>query len=388
MRYRVISGGVFLAATVFVTAESAARRSDPNNVVVHEWGTFTSVAGEDGRAVSWYAFGGRDDLPCFVDRAPVGPKASLWGTIRMETPVLYFYSPEETTLAVNVRFRQGAITEWFPKAVVTPTTLDYRHDLGANDGTAAWTRVRVLPRATQEYPQEDPPSHYYAARHTDAAPVQVGQQKEKFLFYRGVAAFAPPLTASIHQDGRVTATSIWDAPLGSLVLFENHGGAIRFEALSGAGPRASLNLASSRQTSLPELKAQLEQMLMDEGLYPKEARAMLATWDDSWFEEGARLLYIVPRAFVDHVLPLDINPRPQEVTRVFVGRLELLTRATLDQARQAIIANDPAVFTKYGRFFDPILSRLIATASAQEKWRFERSRDQMFTSWKPALAGC
>ncbi len=36
-------------------------------------------------------------------------------------------------------------------------------------------------------------------------------------------------------------------------------------------------------------------MLIAQGLYQDEAQAMLETWRDSWFEEGSRLLYIVPR---------------------------------------------------------------------------------------------
>src|SRR5215468_9031769 len=37
-------------------------------LTVHEWGTFTSIAGPDGQALSWNPLDGPDDLPCFVDR--------------------------------------------------------------------------------------------------------------------------------------------------------------------------------------------------------------------------------------------------------------------------------------------------------------------------------
>ena len=36
------------------------------DLVVHEWGTFTSVAGPDGQAVPWRPLSGSSDLPCFV----------------------------------------------------------------------------------------------------------------------------------------------------------------------------------------------------------------------------------------------------------------------------------------------------------------------------------
>jgi hypothetical protein len=43
-------------------------------------------------------------------------KCGLGGTVRMETPVLYFYSPRETTVSVKVSFAKGTITEWYPHA--------------------------------------------------------------------------------------------------------------------------------------------------------------------------------------------------------------------------------------------------------------------------------
>src|SRR6202521_5095623 len=105
-------------ATLFA-APSATTTPDPNPLTVHEWGTFTSIAGADGTAVEWLPQTGPTDLPCFVERNRFNVKGSLWGTVRMETPVLYFYAGRETTVNVRVRFRQGAITEWFPRGVVT-----------------------------------------------------------------------------------------------------------------------------------------------------------------------------------------------------------------------------------------------------------------------------
>jgi hypothetical protein len=61
------------------------------------------------------------------------------------------------------------------------------------------------------------------------------------------------------------------------------------------------------------------------GLYEKEARAMVDTWKDQWFaEEGTRVLYLLPRAWTDSTLPLQISPQPTSVVRVMVGRAELL----------------------------------------------------------------
>jgi len=82
----------------------------PDALTVHEWGTFTTVAGPDGQPIDWLPLAGPSDLPCFVEHFgtnnlfKVAPPASgqltyaqastrMKAKVRMETPVLYFYSP-------------------------------------------------------------------------------------------------------------------------------------------------------------------------------------------------------------------------------------------------------------------------------------------------------
>jgi hypothetical protein len=45
-------------------AQNSAVRED--HLVVHEWGTFTSIAGKDGIALDWRPLNGPTDLPGFV----------------------------------------------------------------------------------------------------------------------------------------------------------------------------------------------------------------------------------------------------------------------------------------------------------------------------------
>jgi hypothetical protein len=87
---------------------------------------------------------------------------------------------------------------------------------------------------------------------------------------------------------------------------------------------------------------------------------MLETWRDSWFEEGSRLLYIVPRGIVDTVLPLTIAPAPAQTVRVFVGRLELVTPATERDVERALARHDRRTLARYNRFLVPILERMLA----------------------------
>ena len=54
---------------------------------------------------------------------------------------------------------------------------------------------------------------------------------------------------------------------------------------------------------------------------------MVATWDDLWFTEpGTRLLAVRPQSFADAMVPLQISPAPTRLERVFVDRVELITR--------------------------------------------------------------
>ena len=85
---------------------------------------------------------------------------------------------------------------------------------------------------------------------------------------------------------------------------------------------------------------------------------MVQTWADTWFEEGSRLIYIVPRRFIDSVLPLTITPAPGQIVRVFVGRVEIVTPATARAVQAAIASKDEATLNKYGRFLEPILQTL------------------------------
>ena len=85
---------------------------------------------------------------------------------------------------------------------------------------------------------------------------------------------------------------------------------------------------------------------------------MVETWRDSWFEEGSRLIYIVPPRAIDDALPLQVEPVPSQIARVFVGRIELITPKTKRSVEEAIAKSDSSTIDRYARFLDPILERI------------------------------
>ena len=337
------------------------------DLTVHEWGTFTSVAGADGAAIDWDALGCQSDLPKFVhDNGFRGGKRWLRGTVRMETPVLYFYSPEEMQADVKVSFPRGLITEWYPKADYQ--VLKNGRELPANlsgidttlqmlTGAIAWKGIKIQPGATPNLPVEKAPSRYYAARGTDAAAIAVNGQQEKFLFYRGVGRFPVPISARVLANGTTVVENSNQEAIPSVILFENRAGYIGYRTVGSV--KTSQTIESPKlDGTLPQLREELKATLAAQGLYPKEAQAMIDTWQDSWFEEGSRVIYIVPSAAVNAILPLDVTPTPSRIARVFVGRIELVTPATMQTVELAVAKNDWQAVGRYSRFLDPILHRL------------------------------
>jgi len=359
---------------------------------VHEWGTFTSVVADaDGTAEEWVPQIGPSELPCFVDRAQFNIKGWLPATVRMETPVVYFYSGVNRTVDVGVRFRRGAITEWYPKADVSPRAIEPQTLKNRSlEGRITWAKVEVRPRAEdddEQYPTAGSSNHYYAARKTDASPLSVGGQREKFLFYRGVGNFALPVSARIAAGGRVVVTPSPGLAVADVMLFENKGGAVRFVTARPGATALTLeapSVAASRQA----VHAALERVLVAHGLYPKEAAAMIETWQDSWFEDGLRLFYLVPRAAIDDVLPLEVSPAPASVARVFVGRIELISPAVADEVRVALAARDRAPIVRYGRFLRPIMQRLASISTTLPSAEWNAQMQFAYSTVSPSPGGC
>jgi hypothetical protein len=367
-------------SSLLLTAEKT-----PAGYVVHEWGTFTSVQGADGSLLDWRPLES-SRLPKFVydwrkpglARQPVAQlfpgKGAMLTLQRMETPVIYFYADKAQTVDVSVHFPHGLITEWYPQAdqigpssVPAPrivATLDNcAHHVGvkpafsfasllpnsgALDSQAHWARVEILPSLEQKsfapfLLRDASGSHYFTARDTDANLLRLPArdttnsmpQYEKFIFYRGVGNFSTPLLVTMESNDTLTLANEGSEPLAHLFVLtvENHTASYLYTAGLHPGERRRIQLNQERaqeplKTVSTRLGAKLAESLEQEGLYAREANAMVNTWRDSWFEEdGVRVLYVLPRAWTDRTLPLAFDPSPSELTRVMVGRAEVLSPA-------------------------------------------------------------
>jgi hypothetical protein len=324
-----------------------APSAEPTRLEAHEWGTFTVLGGSDGVPLNWFQGPGfADELPAFVQFNPFRGKAAFpaqGSLVRMETPVIYFYPEKPMRVSVSATFHGGELTEWFPSPrrsgnttePVLPLTWD--GELLPPSDTAVQAQIPEVPPGKGE--------HYRHAREVPGAwifrTVTSGKNADKFIFYRGKGHNAPPYCAQAGSDGSVNLMH-WGPGGGiphAFALTVKDGSTQwsrlpRLEATKD-GDAASFNTMASIHLNQPgtssdlaaiQLASAMREALVSAGLTPDEARAMVATWDGHWFSEpGTRVLAILPREWVDSVLPLTITPAPEKLTRVFVARFEVLT---------------------------------------------------------------
>jgi hypothetical protein len=369
-------------------------------LIVHEWGTFTNFSGSDGIQLEFRPLVDQD-LPPFVyhlswQTSNPWSKASLVARQRMETPVTYFYSDRPRELMVRVAFPHGLLTEFYPPA--TKLKAPYA---GVDGPLAKWPttsipplstssltwKVTVLPADTApannqcndhpDLPEVAGHDHYAFARETDSAVVRVADSTgtlhdEKFLFYRGIGNFSLPLRLEPLRESRFRVVNDGPDEIESLFLVTIDDAGLHF----CQHPR--LKASSTLEAVVPaavatsdELGERMAEALVAAGLYEKEARAMIRTWQSSWFSEpGARLFYFVPRRLTDEIIPLDVEPRPDELVRVLVGRMEALTPETASRLTAVIddlgtcasAEAEPlqSELARLGRFAEPALKYLLA----------------------------
>jgi hypothetical protein len=421
-----------LASFLAITALAFSMAGADEPVIVHEWGTFTCLQDEQGKAIGGINV---DDepVPGFVWqyanrlvaglRSPdednfglppyeAGGKGWISGdpkvTMRLETPVLYLYPPKGRApqsvppLDVHVDFHGGILSQYYPYATTNGAllngTLPYLasdHKITADTTTgltwngvqlgvdgkqipstdpivrkgAPWLRGEVV--ATDDKVWTTPRDvsapllgvkfailQGYPAKSYDCA------QAEHFIFYRGVGNLDSSLridttlrslsgtaegaradeTATLQvrtQNGSGDLSSFSECWLvqiradGTCAFHDrdlserNIPVNARFIANAfGMGPNFTFREDQFSADNLTKLKASMHNALVKEGLYDDEATAMLKTWELSYFKSpGLRFFYIVPRAWVDKVLPLSVTGAPTEITRVMVGRIELITDA-------------------------------------------------------------
>jgi hypothetical protein len=364
---------VSLCALTTLAARGAA---DGGELVVHEWGTITTVHEADGTPVTGLnRIDAADVLPDFVHRFEPEPtrdkpKLTLGKSplvpgrpdvnMRLETPVIYFHPPAgksfDQSFDIKVRFHGGVLNEFYPAAEpsvqvdmqrlrdksAAGAPVRWNGDLLNNYvvGQLEWKGLRL--HDTVVAPLTNNPI-WVAPREVQSASVFLPSagEGERYVFYRGVAHLAALLQTEL-RAGQVqlrspkeltwlhgpssTISNVWlaDVRADGAVAFREHGAVTLDGQKTGATLGAIKRFSASdySDAGAGKLRGSLRKALIANGLFADEAEAMLNTWKASYFEKaGLRVFYVVPRDWVDYFLPLDISV-PARVNRVIIGRID------------------------------------------------------------------
>jgi hypothetical protein len=343
-----------------------------SRMVVHEWGTFTTLQDFQGRQLMGINI---DDEPVpdfvhnlepFILNTPIlshdywlsrqkgAPRRHPQVSMRLETPVIYFYPPQgmktPTVVDVDVKLRGGWLTEFYPNARVTVPGADRKEfDFSglspSSIGELRWSNLQVGTEGRGPTTQE----HVWLAPRRVAAVniTNEDRESEKYLFYRGVAQqesalrvvtsrgnntirIEPTFTSLLKANERAVVPQVWlmEARSDGTCAYRALGS---LEVIGCQSPTASIEAKRGFEASefaaenRGRLEQDMHQALTSQGLYADEATAMLSTWQRAYFtSSGLRVFYLVPRLWTDHVLPLSISGDP-EIARVMIGRVELIS---------------------------------------------------------------
>lgn len=352
------------------------------DLIVHEWGTFTSTHLPDGKYIEGQRFEGRTSLPnavytlvdATIDKKNIrkedlayksesgygfGRKGSEGrgyqglaiknDTIRMETPVLYFYSPKAMKLDVSINFPQGSIGEWYPQRksgeiisseYIERETFDDEEsipvkplDLKNHTGFISWQANILDSNAKNPFTINTKVNEWVAPRQTDSNLIQIGTEIEKYIFYRGIASFDVPIQTKLTKTNNQTSLSfknIYSEKIPFIFVLNNQSNSIKTKSVVWKGSLNSNDIVEKNiisegnkifdENDIGEFKSALEAA----GLYPKEAEAMMNTWKKSYFEtKGTTIFWIVPDKLINQLLPINFSTKPDEFKRVFVGRIKI-----------------------------------------------------------------
>ncbi len=373
--YLIATAAILLCNTVLRAQSTPAKA-----VSVHEWGTFTTLQTPEGQELGGLNV---DDepVPEFVhqsaqlisserpgdppQKSPSGGPMSMV-TLRLETPVLYFHLPEklkQLTVNVDVRFKGGWLTQYYPDAKsvspgLTPNVSDSKLSRDTV-GSLSWRGLKV--GGTRSGPSCSDPV-WNSPRQVNCQSVENPKgESEKFLFYRGVGSLTTPLkvlrTKNLVQlkDQSLQLRQAWLVNIGTQ--------GCDFQDFPNLRRKSSSAIPSKlKPENLPRLKEKMRTALIADGLNPDEAAAMLAAWNESYFQNpGLRVFYLLPQKWTDQVLPLKLSATDSNVqfttVRTMLGRVEMVSPEH-EALFKKLRGGDQTALARMGRFRGSILTYL------------------------------
>jgi len=131
------------------------------------------------------------------------------------------------------------------------------------------------------------------------------------------------------ESQTITLADVWfaDVRADGKIAFREQGALTLSQSAPGREAARLKGFGNTDYRDRSELRQSLRRALIRSGLFADEADALLNTWQASYFEKpGKRVFYLVPREWTDYFLPLELSV-PADVTRVIVGRIDLVESA-------------------------------------------------------------
>ena len=397
---------------------------------MHEWGTFTTVSGSDGRLLTGLHIE-EEHLPRFVHShvgmapgagrfmyyspSPLTPQTSSQilvrvngdkhlsraiskgmlrrnisnVTVKMETPVIYFYGDDTPKVNVKVGFNGGTISQWYPqrksgdtphkvdpssfkmddslraaaekKDLVLQTALDFSKPY---TGAIEWD-VEILPKSQADPAFTFKPEENYTwiyPRVPDTNMLKVGDEYEDYLFYRGIGNFSLPAEFSVDSNETLHVKNNSKEAIPFAFAFENIAGKFRYKTIGSIDANKSGSVTENQwitpKNPQVEVFQEMRKGLVAQGLSIDEANGMVKTWWKSYFNKpGLRVFWVVPQYDLEKILPLTLTPSPEKSVRVIVGRADVL-RPKFEQAMVATIGTRAFSRFSQDRFYLPYKNRL------------------------------
>ncbi|MFT7591881.1 MAG: hypothetical protein ACI9UJ_001810, partial [bacterium] len=375
-----------------------------NDLIVHEWGTFTSKFSTTGVPYQDLHKTIDEPVPDFVYHInfdtiyEIGREYNKGYerdtgrldlqdvSIKMETPVLYFYSAKAIEeLRVQVEFPKGSISEYYPLPFVREdTNYVKRHTRNANSrygkaslsfidykGYAKWNINVLAPDdlIPLTYVDEEVPKLWSAPRKTKANKIECNGEVEKYIFYRGLASFETQIQPSYTYSGNLLVKNQGLA-IKYAIVYEKTPEGERFIWGVNSIPENGLITFEPSKVSISDAdwtngyRQGFVSSLIDAGLYRDEAEAMLNTWDESYFgKPGIKIFWIVPRSFTDEILPISFSESVVDLQRVMVGRTEIDPYKINERQLYKADVEQKSVVDTYQFFPNPANGQITITSS-------------------------
>jgi len=325
-----------------VRSDTGGQKS--TGLMVHEWGVFRVYEDEETALQAMRAEW--EGLPKFIYGVKeLNRNMPYRGAV--DKPVIYLHSPQPMTVDLKVSFAKGQAMVWYP-ATVTPNseardtrTLHWKLYL------KEFPKEGRFPRPPAGFQAADVPGdHWYARlRDVDAAELfsqgsdtRVGAtwDREKFVYYDGVVP-APKCLEVVFRDDTIGVKSLGDFPVHDLfVIDRRQPDKVRVARRDEVASKAELADLAMKEVHgerwLADAANDLLDRLQKAGLHADEAKSLVSTWKQEFFHSPQiTLIYRLPQAEYDRMLPLTVTPAADKLVRVGLVQQIVWDKSLRDQ---------------------------------------------------------